>query len=149
MRRRQRSPFGTRTRKVRPAITVKEKPAPRKGRCTACRMDILKGETAVYVRVRTRRFHKGCAPANVGAPPPQQGAPAAMPSDATEAKQFAMLALENAMLAIAKRAGFPKELEDAFTKYQKIKEHAIRPGNENEGAVAMKMALLAVIKATF
>jgi hypothetical protein len=148
---RRRNPFGTRQRKVRPAITVKVKPAPRKAKCTACRMEIKKGEEATYVRVRVRRFHKACTPANIGAPPQATapGAPAAMPRGEKEAQQFAMLALENAMGEKAKARNFPDDLDKAFQKYNKIKELALRPGTEGEGATAMRLALVEVIKAVF
>lgn len=149
---RRRNPFGrTRTRKVRPAITVKTKPAPRDAKCSGCRMKILKGEEATYVRVRTRRFHKGCTPANIGAPP-TAAAPSSeskMPSGADAAMQFALLALENAMGEKAKALNYPEALDKAFQKYNKIKELALRPGTQSEGATAFRLAVVEVVKAVF
>lgn len=150
---RKRNPFkARRTRKVRPAIVVKEKPASRDARCTACRMKIVKGEPATYVRVRTRRFHKGCTPANIGAPPTASGAPAGpplMPTDPAEAAGFALLALENALGRKAQRVGITDAMDKAFQKYNKIKELALRPGTNEEGQTALRMALIEIIKATF
>lgn len=149
---RRRNPFGTgRTRKVRPAISVKTKPAPRVAKCSACRMKIQKGEEATYVRVRTRRFHKGCTPANIGAPP-TAAAPTSetkMPSGSDASAQYALLALENAMGEKAKALNYPDALDKAFQKYNKIKELALRPGTAGEGATAFRLAVIEVVKAVF
>jgi hypothetical protein len=151
--RRRRNPFGsTRTRKMRPAITVKSKPAPRTAKCSGCRMKILKGEEATYVRVRTRRFHKACTPANIGAPPsagPAPGVPQDMPKEPGLANAFALRALENALAQRVKRGNVTPEMEKAYDRYNKCKELALRPGTDAEGTTALRMALIEIVKATF
>ena len=147
---RRRNPFGTpRTRKVRPAITVKEKPAPRRAKCSGCKMHIQKGEVATYVRVRTRRFHKACTPANIGAPPNAGGAGAmpTMPKEPKAAMSFALEALENALGAKVRTGQVTDEMETAYRRYNAAKELALRPGTEGEGRSALRLALTQLIKA--
>ena len=72
-----------------------------------------------------------------------------MPTDPREASLAAMDALENALLQKAKRLGFPDELEKAFSKYSKIKEHALRPGSEPEGVMALRLAIIELVKSVF
>lgn len=138
-----------RPRKMRPSVTVKQKAAPRDGKCSACSGVIPKGEQAVYIRTRVRRYHLTCQPANphaaVGAP---MGAPA-LPSDPIEASLRALEALENALIVKVKKSGVTAELEKMFDTYQKLKAVALRPGTPAEGVTAMKMAVLQIVKAVF
>ena len=135
-----------RPRKVRPNITVKVKPARRNGTCSGCGASIYKGDETAHVRHRIKRFHPTCVPANVNTP---TGAAVPPPTDPHEAALASLVALENALMQKAKRLNYPDDLEKAFSKYSKIKEHVMRPGSEQEGKQALKLAVLELVKAVF
>lgn len=137
-----------RPRKMRPSITVKQKAAPRDGKCTGCSGVIHKGEQALYIRTRVKRYHLSCQPANPYATAATMGAPA-LPSDPMEAMLRALEALENALVVKAKKTGITPELEKHFDKYQKLKAVALRPGTPGEERVAFRMAVLEAVKAVF
>jgi hypothetical protein len=69
--------------------------------------------------------------------------------NATEAAFAAMLGLENALIARAREGNVTAEIERGFAKYQKIKELSLRPGTASEGKVALKMALLELVRLVF
>ena len=140
-----------RARKIRPSVTVKTKPAPRMAKCTGCGMYIQKGESATYVRTRTRRFHPNCCPANVAAPT-AAGAPtatAAMPTDVTGAWQFMLVAAQNAIIAKAQAKGITPEIEKHFDKFQKCMTLAIRGTVDGEVTNALRMAMNEALRCVF
>jgi hypothetical protein len=133
-------------RKMRPNITVKVKPSPHDSKCTACVGAIPKGETATYVRTRIRRYHMTCVPTNVYV---TGSAPSALPTDPMEAALTALIGLENAIVVKAKKIGITDELEQKFTRYQKMKVLALRPGTPGEERAAFRMAILEIVKLVF
>jgi hypothetical protein len=61
-----------------------------------------------------------------------------------------MMALENALVVTAKRAAvITPEMEKAFDRYNKLKAMFLRPGSDNEGQMAAKLAVVEVVKAVF
>jgi DNA-binding GntR family transcriptional regulator len=66
-----------------------------------------------------------------------------------EAVAQALLALEAAMASRAIHQGITPESDAAFQRYQKIKARAIRPTGTGEDRVALRMALLELIKMLF
>lgn len=68
---------------------------------------------------------------------------------AQEAAFAAMLGLENALVARAREGKITSEMEIGFAKYNKIKELALRPGTGPEGKVALRMALIELVKLVF
>lgn len=70
--------------------------------------------------------------------------------NADEAAFAAMLGLENALVARVREMGSSTPSMDAgFVKYSKIKELALRPGTGPEGKVALRMAILELVKLVF
>jgi hypothetical protein len=135
------------TRQFKSTITVKAKPARRPGTCNGCGSRFEKGADITYVRHRIRRYHTStCVPANVGQAP---SAVPVMPKNPLEAAHAAMLAMENALVAKAKQFGITPEIEKAFDHYQKLKSVALRPGSDQEGKQALKLAIIAVVKMVF
>lgn len=73
---------------------------------------------------------------------------------AEEAAMAALLGLENALVARVREtlksgAAPSPDMDRAFVKYQKIKELALRPGTGAEGKVALRMAVLELVKLVF
>lgn len=67
-----------------------------------------------------------------------------------EAAFAALLGLENALVAAVRHQGKATDEQNrAFVKYQKIKELALRPGTGPEGKVALRMAVLELVKVVF
>lgn len=139
-----------RPRRVKNPISVKVKPAKRNGICTGCGSYFYKGDEVTYVRTKIRRYHGRCVPPNADQPPTTYGAPAAtapvLPKTPQEAINAAMLALENAMVVKAKTNGITDEMEKQFTRYQKLKAMAMRPGSTQEGQTALRLAVIDLIK---
>lgn len=69
--------------------------------------------------------------------------------NAREAQLHAMLALENALVSSASEYGLTDEMNRAFIRYTKVKELVLRPGTTAEGKVALRMALVELVKAVF
>lgn len=69
--------------------------------------------------------------------------------NAQEAAFAAMLGLENALIARAKEGGVSAEMEKAFVRYNKLKELALRPGTIPEGKVALRLAIVELVKVVF
>lgn len=137
-----------RVKKVRPTITAIAKPARRPGTCNGCGSKFSKGEDITYVRVRIKRFHTtSCVPANVTSP--LQAAAPPRPNTPMESLLDAMLAMENALVVKAKSSGITSEMDKAFKKYQKCKTLGLHPQTENEGRVALRMAVRALVDLVF
>jgi len=77
---------------------------------------------------------------------PQGGASRWTPN---EAKLVSLAALENTLLVIGKKLNFPKEFEDAYSKYMKLKGHCLRPSNENENRQAFLVAVRKLVDTVF
>jgi len=120
------------------------------------------GAEITYVIVRKRKYHTlSCVPVNVGQMPAAAGGgPLIASPDAVvkalstnwtigESKMTAMLALENALVVVAKNKGITPEMEKAFDRYNKLKGMAMRPGSQNEGEIAARLAIIEVVKAVF
>lgn len=138
-----------RTKKVRPSITATAKPARRPGTCNGCGGKFNKGDDITYVRVRIKRYHtQSCVPANVTNPLQQTG-PAPRPSTPMESTLDALLAMENALVVKARTSGITPEMDKAFQKYQKCKALGLHPQTENEGRVAIRMAVKALVDLVF
>lgn len=139
-----------RPRRVKNPISVKTKVAKRNGVCTGCGSHFFKGDEVTYVRTKIRRYHPRCTPPDADKPPITHGAPVAsapvLPKTPQEAVNAAMLALENAMVVKAKTSGITDEMEKAFTRYQKLKAMAMRPGSDQEGKTALRLSLIDLIK---
>lgn len=85
-----------------------------------------------------------------------KGQPAtAMPHmTAQDAAFAAMLSLENALIARVREdysppKTVPIEMDRAFVKYNKVKELALRPGTGPEGRIAIKMAILELVRVVY
>jgi len=152
----------TRTKKIRPTVRVKERIAKKGGRCAACRIRYEKGDEVTVVNIRRKTYHRhGCVPANVGQLPTATG-PSVIgdkPEDVVkalssnwsigEAKLVAMLALENAMVVVAKKSTITPEMEKAFDRYGKVKNMFLRPGSEQEEKQAARLSILEIVKTFF
>lgn len=152
-----------RTKKIRSAVRVKERVAKKGGRCSACRGRYETGDEITVVNIRRRTFHRlGCVPANVGQMPTGSAGPvmsntptavvAALSTNWSvgEAKLVAMQSLENALVVVAKKAfSITPEMEAAFERYNKLKGVALRPGSENEGVMAMREAVIKLVRTIF
>lgn len=138
-----------RTRKVRPSITAQAKPARRPGTCNGCGGKFNKGEDITYVRVRIKRYHtQSCVPPNVTNPLQSTG-PAPRPNTPMESTLDALLGMENALVVKARSSGITPEMDKAFQKYQKCKALGLHPQTDNEGRVAIRMAILELVKLVF
>lgn len=152
-----------RAKKIRPIVRVKEKVLAKPGKCSACRGRFAPGETVVIVSIKRKVYHKAtCVPANAGALPTAAGGPLVNTPTAVvgalsanwsvgEAKLVAIMAMENAMVAIAKSKGaaITDEMEKAFDRFMKLKAMALRPGSDNEGDQAVKQSLITILKTFF
>ncbi len=152
-----------RAKKIRSAVRIKERVAKKGGRCSACRGRYETGDEITVVNIRRRTFHRhGCVPANVGQMPTTGAGPvvgntptavvAALSTtwSVGEAKLVAMQALENALVVVAKKApSITPEMEAAFDRYNKLKGVALRPGSENEGVMAMREAVIKLVRTIF
>jgi len=157
-----------RTRKIRPPIRVKDRVAKRGGKCHSCRVRYEKGDTVTVVTVKRRTYHSGCVPANASSVVPGTvgagGVVTANPIGTTpeavvesfsdrwtpgEAKLVALAALENTLVVIGRKLNFPKEFEDAYTKYMKLKGHCLRPSNSNENRQAFLVAVRKLVDTVF
>lgn len=155
-----------RTKKIRSPIKVKDKVAKRGGRCAGCRGRYEVGDQVVVVRVKQRTYHSAtCRPQNpamaVGAGP--MAGPVGQLSAAElvkalsahwttgEAQMVALLALENALVVAIKRGQMQatEAVEKAFDRYEKLKGMALRPGSDQEGKQAMKLATVDLVKLVF
>lgn len=135
------------TKQFKSSITAKAKIAKRKSTCNGCGARINPGDNVTVVRHRLRRYHTAtCVPQNVTQPPP---ASPSMPKNAIEAAYAALLSMENALVAKAKQHGITPEIEKSFDRYQKLKAVALRPGSENEGKMALRNAILDIVKMIF
>lgn len=145
----------TRTKKVRSPIRVKSRTAKKGGKCTGCKGQYVAGDPITVVWVKRRTFHTGtCVPPGidqistiVGVAQPTAQRP--MPKTAGEAAMDALLALENALVLRAKTVGITEEMEKSFDRYNKLKGMALRPGSDNEGRQAMKLATVELVKLVF
>ena len=143
-----------RTRKVKSPIRVRPTTAKKGGRCTGCRGRYEVGDPVTVVKMKRRVFHTGtCVPANIDQlatlmTPAATAAPT-MPKTAGEAAMLALVHLENAMVMRAKSVGITPEMEKSFEKYTKLKGMALRPGSDNEGRQAMKLATVELVKLVF
>jgi hypothetical protein len=159
MRRNRYGGFSTPKKKViRNPIRVKERVAKKGGRCAACRLRYEPGDPVTVVNVKRKTFHRnGCVPANVDMPtaagPVIANTPTAVVQALSaqwspgEAKLVGMMALENAMVVVAKAMPvITEEIEKAFDRYEKLKSSALRPGSENEGNMAMREALIKLVR---
>jgi hypothetical protein len=152
----RRSRFGrpmrtkTKTKKIRPTITMKEKPARRNGTCAGCGGAVPKGEVCNYVRHAIRRYHIACTPANVLQPVAAK-IESSLPTNPVEAKKAAMLAVENAWVVMIQKGilQITPEMEKVYTRYNSLKAHALNPSNANEQRQAMKVAMLDLVKIVF
>lgn len=150
-----------RKKKIRSPIRIKERVAKKGGRCAACRSRYEAGDEITVVNIRRRTYHRhGCVPANVGALPTAGPALANTPASVVaalsaswspgEAKLVAMSALENALVSVAKHStSITPEMESAFDRYNKLKGVALRPGSENEGKMAMREAVIKLVRTVF
>lgn len=68
---------------------------------------------------------------------------------AEDAAMAALLGLETALVAKVKELGATAEMERGYVKYSKIKELALHPGTGAEGKVALRMALLELVKLVY
>lgn len=149
-------------KKIRPMIRVKDRVAKKGGRCAACKSRYEKGDNVTVVNIRRRTYHQGsCVPANAGVMPTAGGGPIAPTPAAVvsalshtwsegESKLVAIQALENAMVVIAKNSNsITPEQEKAFEKFNKVKAMFLRPGSEQEGKQAAKLAVLEIVKTFF
>jgi hypothetical protein len=154
-----------RTKKIRPAVRVRERIAKKGGRCAGCRARFEKGDPITVVIVKQKKFHtNGCVPANINQPGSVVGAAPAGPMSAAnvatalsaswsfgEAKMVGLLALENALVA-GIRSGVVNvtdEIDKQFDKYNKVKAVAMRPGSVQEEKQAMVLAATALVKMVF
>lgn len=69
--------------------------------------------------------------------------------DEQEATFYAMEAMENALVAKAKKRGITQEMERSFVKYNKIKALALRGSTAGEVGVAIRMSFIELIKLVF
>lgn len=157
----RRSSFKTpKPKKLKPMVRVRQRAAKTGGKCAACKGRYEKGDAITVVIVKQRKYHTAtCVPANVGTMPVAGNAVAPTPDDVVkalastwaegEAKMVAMLALENALVVVAKSKGITPEMEKAFDRYNKLKAMAMRPGSKNEGEMAARQAILDVVKVVF
>jgi hypothetical protein len=60
-----------------------------------------------------------------------------------------MQSLENALVVVAAFTGITPEMEAAFERYNKLKGVALRPGSENEGVMAMREAVIKLVRTIF
>jgi len=143
---------------------VKTKVTKKGGRCSACRGRYEVGDTVTIVKTKRRVYHSAtCVPANAGQVPVAGGAAViANTPDAVvkalssrwtvgEAKMVAILALENSLVVVAQNrpGGITPEMEKSFDRYNKLKGMAMRPGSDNEGNMAVRLAILEVVKTVF
>lgn len=138
----------------KPDITVKVKPAKRRGTCTGCGGKFQAGEDVAYVRHRVKRYHAHtCVPANVLNPTPPVAGGAATPPPApqtpTDALHAALLAVETALVLRAKQEGITDSLEKQFARYAKVKAVALRPGTPGEERAAVRRALIDAVNLVF
>ena len=151
-----------RAKKIRPMVRVKERVAKKGGRCSACKGRYESGDKVTVVNIRRRTYHTaGCVPANVeqsgvssgpvvGSTPTAVVAALSTTWSPGEAKLVAMQALENALVTVAKKAAvITPEMEAAFDRYNKLKGVALRPGSENEGVMAMREAVIKLVRTIF
>lgn len=61
----------------------------------------------------------------------------------------ALAACEACVVDAATRNGLNQELEAEWSRYQKLKSLALHPGTPAEGKVALKMALVQMVKIVF
>jgi hypothetical protein len=161
----------------RDPVKVENVSARRDGKCRVCKQSFAKGETVTRIRLRKsyrqvpcacgrklaglKYFHVACAPADpvlaMGITPAQvaQGpagaAPPPKPMTAQEATLAAMVAFEKALSLRVHRMTPEQKAEagTAFDKYRKLKALALSPGTDAEGATAMKLAAIALIKLVY
>jgi hypothetical protein len=145
-----------RTKKVRTPIRIKPIIAKKGGRCAGCRARYEVGDPVTVVRVKRRVFHTAsCVPpgmdqiANVVGVGTAQPSAEAMPTTHGEAAMKALVHLENALVLRAKTQGITPEMEKSFDRYNKLKGMALRPGSDNEGRQAMKLATVELVKLVF
>jgi hypothetical protein len=151
-----------RTKKIRNPIRVKERVAKKGGRCAACRSRYEKGDEITVVNIRRRTYHRhGCVPMNVGVMPTAGPMAVANTPEAVvkalasnwsvgEAKLVAIMALENAMVVVAKNTPVTTpEMEKSFDRFMKVKAMALRPGSDQEGKQATRLSLIEIIKTFF
>lgn len=101
------------------------------------------------MRVRIKRYHtQSCVPPNVTNPLQSTG-PAPRPNTPTESTLDALLGMENALVVKARSSGITPEMDKAFQKYQKCKALGLHPQTNNEGRVAIRMAILELVKLVF
>lgn len=163
MRRRYRG-YGAprRTKVIRSPISVKAKIAKRGGKCSGCRQRFEIGASVTYVRIKKRTYHTAtCVPANANQMPTADGPVITTAAEVAkamsvgwsigEAQMVGLLALENALVCQIKRGHLKMnpDVEKAFDRYEKLKSMAMRPGSEQEGKQAMKMATIDLVKLVF
>jgi hypothetical protein len=66
-----------------------------------------------------------------------------------QAREKALLALEEVALVEAKVNGVTREMERLFSRLQSAKSLAFKPGADAEGLVAIQMALITAVKLAF
>lgn len=66
-----------------------------------------------------------------------------------DAQLFAMSALENALVARAKKTGITDDMRKAFLRYQKIKALALGAKTAGEEQSALRMAMIDLVKMVF
>ncbi len=69
--------------------------------------------------------------------------------DAKLAAFEALAKLEDALVAKATEQGITPEMGTAFERFQKIKARALAPGTPGEGAVALRMATIELVKLVY
>jgi hypothetical protein len=143
----------TRTKKIRSPIKVKERIATKGGRCAGCRGRYEKGDEVTAVIVKRRTYHRStCVPANAGqmATPGVPG-PAQPPASVTpgEAKLRALMELESCLKVLSRTMVVTDELDKTWQRYNKVKGHALRPSNDQEGKQGMLLAIQALVKLVF
>jgi hypothetical protein len=156
-----RAPRTPRPKKIRPMVRVKERIAKKGGRCAACKGRYEAGTPVTVVNIRRKVYHTaGCVPANAGQLPTSGGIQVNPTPDAVvkalsttwalgEGKLVGMLALENALVIASKSIDITPSIEKAFDRYNKLKAMAMRPGSENEGNMAARMAIIDLVKLVF
>lgn len=168
---RYRSPFATRKpKKIRTRIRVRERVAKTtvKGKCTACKGHFKVGDKMTVEIIKQRKFHTDtCVPADIGRMPggntiQVSATPEAVVKALTtnwslgEAKMVGMLALENALVVVAKTGKITPELEKSFERYNKFKAMGVHiptlgqtGTTEAEKGQAVRLAIIELVKAIF
>ena len=118
-------------------MSLKRGKASRPGTCQACKGPIVRGDRVVY----TSMAHANCVGGGFTTVPP------------APTLEFTLLqaldALEETVQVAAQVNGVSDELERQWARYEKLKALGLQPGTTHEGRLAMKSALVELVKMAF